>query len=129
MISFTVFGSVPSLKNSNGMNRLGQRFDNKAVKAYKQDFFLQVPARYRNLHLGSKERILKLQVALFHDSWRRDADIAIIADCLQTAGVINNDRWIRIIEVNATRIDKDKPRAYIVIQELSLVEVSTGQPD
>ncbi len=128
MISFTVYGVCPSLKNQKRMGR-GRMYNDPQIVKYQHDFVLQVPSSYKNLRLGGQGRPLKLCVALYHDSWRRDADVAIIADCLQMAGVIENDRWLRVIEVNATRIDKQRPRAYISVQELSLLEVATGQPD
>ncbi len=128
MISWTCFGVVPSLKNQKRLGH-GRMYNDPQITKYQEDFILQVPPKYRNLRLGGQGQPLKLCVALYHDSWRRDADVAIIADCLQMAGVIENDRWLRVIEVNATRIDKQRPRAYISVQELSLVELATGQPD
>lgn len=55
---------------------------------------------------------------VYHDSWRRDAEAAIICDCLQVAGVVSNDRWIRVIEIDAREISKDRPRAEIELTDL-----------
>jgi Holliday junction resolvase RusA-like endonuclease len=118
VIRFTVPLVTPSLKNSNGMNRRGQRFDNPQVKAYKRDFPALVPPQYRNLRLGGRSALLRLSVTLYHDSWRRDADIEIIKDCLQAAGVIQNDRWIRESHTYATEIDPDNPRCEITLEDL-----------
>ncbi len=127
MISFTVFGVVPSLKNEKEIGR-GRMYNKAEVEAYQRDFFYQVPAKCRNLKLGSKARPLDIKIWLYHPSWQRDADAEIIYDCLQTAGVILNDRWARLKWINALQIDKDKPRAHIVIQEMTLIETITGQP-
>ncbi len=102
---------------------------NKAeVEAYQREFWAQVPSKYRGLKLGSKERPLDIKIWLYHPDWRRDADAEIIYDCLQVNEVISNDRWARLKYINGLQVDKDKPRAYIVINELSLIEAAIGQP-
>lgn len=116
-VAFTIPGVVPSLKNQKRLGR-GRMFDDPQVKAYKRDFPLHVPSKYRNLRLGGLRQLLALRVTLYHDSWRRDAEMAIIADCLQVAGVVSNDRWIRVIEIDARAIDRDNPRAEITLSEL-----------
>jgi Holliday junction resolvase RusA-like endonuclease len=118
MIQFIIPGDVPSLKNSNGMNRRGQRFDNAAVKAYKRDFAYLVPAEFRGRNLGSKDQLLGISIALYHADWRRDVDCEIILDCLQAAGVVSNDRWFRYKAFNGARVDPRHPRAEIQIWEL-----------
>ncbi len=128
MIAFTVYGVVPSLKNQKRMAR-GRMYNDPQVMAYKRDFGLQVPPKYRDASLGSATRLLDVKIWLYHDSWRRDADAEIVFDCLQDAGVVSNDRWIRLKTINGLQIDKDRPRAHIVINELSLIEAVTGQPD
>jgi len=116
-VTFTMPGVVPSLKNQKRIGQ-GRIYDDIQIVAYKRTFALLVPSRCRNLRLGGPRAHLKLSVRLYHDSWRRDADIAIVADCLQAAGVIANDRWIRVFEIDARAIDSDNPRAEIVIEEL-----------
>ncbi len=93
-------------------------FDDPQVVAYKRDFGLLVPLKYRNLQLGSKATHLRLKIRLLAKDWRRDCEAAIIPDCLQAAGVVSNDRWIRIIEIDASAIDPDNPRAEIILEDL-----------
>lgn len=116
-VEFTVFGVVPSLKNQKRIGR-GRIYDDPQVQAYKRDFALMVPLKYRNLALGGATAHLRLRVTVYNDSWRRDCEAAIVADCLQMAGVVSNDRWIRIIEIDASAIDPDNPRAEIILTEL-----------
>lgn len=118
MIEFTIPGDVPSLKNFNGMNRRGQRFDNAAVKVYKRDFHCLLPSKFRNMQLGSRESLLGIRVRIYHANWRRDVDGEIILDCLQTAGVVSNDRWFRIKEFHGCSVDGENPRAEIFIWKL-----------
>jgi hypothetical protein len=122
IIQFTMPGDVPSLKNSNGMNRRGQRFDNDEVRAYKLDFFYKVAREFRNKNLGNKAGLLGCIIRIYHRDWRRDADVEIIYDCLQTAGVVLNDRWIRNKLVLGDLLDAENPRAEITLFTL-------GDPD
>ena len=116
-VNFTIPLVVPSLKNQKRLGR-GRMFDDAEVKAFKRDFPLLVPKEYRGLGMGSRKKLLALTVFLVHKDWRRDADIEIIPDCLQAAGVISNDRWIRVKHVYACVVDKKRPRAEITIDEL-----------
>ncbi len=117
VVRFAVRGVVPSLKNQKRLGR-GRMFDDPQLVRYKADFGYQVPAKYRDLNLGSKDDPLECTVTLFHDSWRRDADAEIIFDCLQTAGVVANDRWIRRKFIYAERIDPENPRCEITVSYL-----------
>jgi Holliday junction resolvase RusA-like endonuclease len=128
IIQFTMPGDVPSLKNSAGM-KLSQRkrtqFDNPEVKAYKRDFFYGVSKEFRGKNLGSKSGLLGCIIRIYHRDWRRDADVEIIYDCLQTAGVVLNDRWIRNKLVLGDMLDADNPRAEITLFTLGDPDVFT----
>ncbi len=118
MIRITIPGPIPSLKNQKRLGK-GRMFDDDEVKAFKRDFYLFVPAYMTSMNLGSKKILLRMDVKLYADSWRRDADIEILCDCLQACGVISNDRWIRMKFVDATKVDPIHPRAEIELQELA----------
>lgn len=117
VIRFTVPGPVPSLKNQKRIAH-GRMYCAPEVQRYKEQFGYFVPARYKNLNLGSKTQFLKLSIQILAKDWRRDCEAAIIPDCLQAAGVVSNDRWIRIIEIDASAIDPDNPRAEIILEDL-----------
>jgi Holliday junction resolvase RusA-like endonuclease len=44
--------------------------------------------------------------------------VEAVYDSLQTAGVVSNDRWIRVKHVYATEVDPVNPRVEIMIEEL-----------
>lgn len=94
-------------------------FDDPEVKAFKRDFPTFVPAAYRKLALGGKKNLLQVSVWIYHRDWRRDADAEAVYDSLQSAGVVSNDRWIRVKHIYATEVDPKNPRVEIEISELS----------
>ncbi len=112
-------GIVPSLKNQKRIAR-GRMYCDPQVMAYKRDFGLFIPAKDKLAKLGSKLRFLRVDVRLYPENWRRDADCEILYDCLQECGVISNDRWIRLKTINATTLDPINPRAEIDIMELAV---------
>ncbi len=118
MIRITVPGPIPSLKNQKRMGK-GRMFDDPQVKAFKENFYLFVPKEYRSFGLGGRKALLRVDIRLYAQDWRRDADVEAIYDCLQTCGVISNDRWIRMKFVDATKLDAVNPRAEITIIELA----------
>ncbi len=93
-------------------------FDDPQVVAYKRDFGLFVKDSDKR-NLGSKSVFLRVDVRLYPENWRRDAEAEIVFDCLQAYGVISNDRWIRLKVINATTLDPIHPRAEIDITELA----------
>jgi hypothetical protein len=119
MIRITIPGPVPSLKNQKKIGR-GRMYDDPEVVAYKRDFGFFVPPEYKTLKLGSKRRFVRVDVRIFAQDWRRDADAEILYDCLQVAGVLSNDRWARLKTISAVSIDPARPRAEIDVIELAV---------
>ena len=117
-MKLTIPGVVPSLKNQKRMGR-GRMFDDPQVVAYKRDFGTFVSDKLR-IGMGSRKVFLRVDVRLYPESWRRDADAEILFDCLQACGVVSNDRWIRLKVINATTLDPIHPRAEIEITELAV---------
>jgi len=114
--SLIVFGQLPSMKNSKIQSVKKGRaytFKNPAVVAYERNFGIQVKPEAKK-HLGSPTEPLRAIVTVFYPSMRSDLDCALVYDCLQTAGVIANDRYIREKHEYAA-IDKDNPRVQIEI--------------
>lgn len=121
-VSMIVSGHVPSLKNSRPIRRnrkTGKPFSARSDEAqrYIDDFCLRVPFEYRNLGLGGRKALLRSIVTVFYSSWRSDVDLAIIYDCLQHAGIVTNDRWIREKHEYA-EVDAKNPRVEIDIEEI-----------
>jgi len=121
-VRFTVYGVPIAMKNNRRIfksAKTGRPIVIGSAKslAYAADFERQVPATAR-LSLGGPDSHLRLSLRLYYPNWRFDADFASISDCLQRAGVISNDRWIRVISIDARELDKANPRAEILIEPL-----------
>lgn len=119
---FTVFGVVPSLKNSRdvvivtGKGGKPRSIPAKApeVTRYEENFALQVPNRYR---IGLEGQ-LSIEIHAWYPNWRRDCDVEIIYDLLQSTGVIENDRYV-VHKCTWRHTDKSvKPRAVIRIRRV-----------
>ena len=82
-----------------------------------RDAVAQIPAKYRGLKLGNRERPLHVSIVVYYPSLRRDLDLEIVYDALQLAGVISNDRWIRA-KIQTAFIDAKNSRCEIKITEV-----------
>jgi len=121
-VAFVVYGQLVSMKNRRRMlksQRTGKMFSAKSDAAgkYLADFCAQVPARYRNLGIGSLTAPLRLIMSVWYVSRRSDLDIELVMDGLQAAGVIANDRFI--VEIHAYgHVDAANPRVEIILEML-----------
>ena len=117
-VAFVVQGVCYSMKNSKIPRRYGRGMVKhpKAV-AFERDFLAQVPPSAK-LGLGSKTRPLRVNIGVYYPSWRQDVDVALVYDCLQAAGVVSNDRWIREQHVYGAQIDNKNPRVEITVEEI-----------
>jgi Holliday junction resolvase RusA-like endonuclease len=114
-VSFVVPLKLVSAKNRKIQSRRGT-FKNPEVVAFERDFARLVP-RDVCKGLGSLERPLRAIVSVFYPSRKSDLDCALLYDCLQTAGVVTNDRHI-IEKHEFGHVDKDNPRVEIIVEEL-----------
>jgi Holliday junction resolvase RusA-like endonuclease len=108
-----------SAKNRKIQTRSGKVFKNPEVVAFERDFGMLVPSEYRNLALGSLTSPLGAKIEVYYPSRRSDLDCALLYDCLQTAGVIANDRYIRE-KWEIAHIDRANPRIEIELRVLDL---------
>ncbi len=83
---------------------------------FERDFMAQVP-RSALRSIGSVERPLQSTVTVYYPDMRSDLDCAHVYDLLQKAGVVRNDRYIRV-KYEIARIDKANPRVEIEISEI-----------
>jgi len=118
-VKFTVNLKLVSMKNRKIQTRAGHVFKNPDVKAFEEDFAMLIPSEYRHLMLGSLTEPLAATIQVWYPSRRSDLDVALVLDCLQTSGVISNDR--HVIEQHLyARIDRDNPRIEIELRVLDL---------
>lgn len=82
----------------------------KAIK-YKKLFLSQVSEDH------PIEGDIELGVVVWYATRRPDLDVSLIMDLLQEAGVIVNDRQIKIIKAYH-QIDKENPRSFIGVRRL-----------
>lgn len=119
-VSFCVLGNLVSMKNNKIQSVKHGRafsFKNPAVAAYERDFRLQVPSECRGRLLGSLTVPLRAMITVFYRSRRSDLDCALVYDCLQSAGVIADDRYI-IEKHEYAHVDRENPRVEILIEAL-----------
>ena len=116
-VHFTVIGQCYSLKNSKMARRNGFPIKHPKVRKFQQDFIFQVPAKYRDLKLGSAAEPLRTVVVVFYPSWRQDLSCEAVYDCLQAAGVVANDRFIREKHEFA-EVDPKNPRVEIIVEAI-----------
>jgi len=93
MIDFVIEGDIPCLKNSIRVGKGGRFYhQDNAVKHYKEAFALLCPRSAKKCLTDPVEVILHI----YKKDNRKDAVNlqGIIYDCLQSAGVIKNDRQI-----------------------------------
>lgn len=114
----TIHGQVPSKSNGYkiGNNRL---YKSRQLKEY-EHFFLIKMLEYRHLFIEPITEPFKIWIHVYFQSNRSDLDNAakVILDCLQTCGMIENDRLCSIL-VMEKHIDKDNPRIEFDIKVIS----------
>lgn len=110
----TIIGQVPS--KSNGYRIANNRlFKSVELKSYEVNFEWQIKK-----HLNESIEVpFQIWIDVYFQSNRSDLDNAakVILDCLQTSGVIKNDRLCEIL-VMRKHIDKENPRIEFEIKEL-----------
>lgn len=77
----------------------------KPAQQYVKDFIAQVP---KGAVLGLDED-LALVAVVYYRSRRSDLSVELLKDCIERAGIIKNDRSIRL-EVLLGLVDKEDPR-------------------
>ena len=113
----TIKGQVPS--KSNGYRIANNRlFKSIELKSYEVSFEWQIKK-----HLKQNEIVevpFQIWIDVYFQSNRSDLDNAakVILDCLQTSGVIKNDRLCEIL-VMRKHIDKVNPRIEFEIKAIS----------
>ena len=92
------------------------RFKHPKARAFERDFALQVKPEQR-VGAGSLKKPLRTHVTVYFPSHRQDLDCSLVYDCLQSAGVVANDRFITEKHEYGF-VDKREPRVEITIEEL-----------
>ena len=113
----TILGQVPS--KSNGYRIANNRlFKSIELKSYEVSFEWQIKK-----YTSENETVdvpFQIWIEVYFQSNRSDLDNSakVILDCLQTSGVIKNDRLCQVL-VMRKHIDKENPRIEFEIKAIS----------
>lgn len=118
--AFILYGEPCSKANSRRLlraPRTGKLFSAKSAKACATmaSYVAQLKSRWRGR--APLEGPLKLTATLYYASRRPDLDDSLVADALQRAGVIVNDRQIEA-KALCKQIDPERPRVECVIERI-----------
>jgi Holliday junction resolvase RusA-like endonuclease len=111
-MNLTIYGQVPSKSNGYriGNNRL---YKSKPLLQYEESFRLQTLTVQDTINVE-----FGINIIVYFQSNRSDLDNAakVILDCLQSCGIIANDRLcVRLVMIK--KIDKLNPKIEIFIYE------------
>lgn len=119
-----ILGNCPSKSNCYKiitLRKSGKTFPSlgktPALKKYEDDFFIQMPPKYRNLNYSG---YFELHLDVFYPSQRSDLDNSLkaILDCLQkiTKTIKNDNRCTKIVANKA--LDKNNPRIEFTLKAI-----------
>lgn len=113
-VSFTILGNLQSKSNSrklvptkNGMRSI----KSPAAQKFQQQALLQIPAAAR---VGYEQDVV-LAATIYYQSRRNDVDDTLLCDILEHAGVVKNDRQIRLKLIDGRETDSENPRVEVMV--------------
>ncbi len=117
LAEFTVSEQPPRKSNQRIIARRGPGgspmvIKSKNARKYVDHFIPSVPEEYRTLGVGALDDDLRLDIIVWYTSRRPDLSVELIKDCLEAAGVIKNDRYVREEHLYGF-VDKENPRTMI----------------
>lgn len=108
-VKWIVKGAIPSIKNSLRVGKYGNFYHvGGEIASYKRSFALQTPAKFKQ---GYYRGGVSVKVRLIRNNKRKDVlnMVGTIADSLEFAKVIHNDRQIVRWEIDGSAVDKSNP--------------------
>ncbi len=123
LAEFIITGQPPRKSNqrmivSRGRGGPPMVIKSKEAREYLSHFIASVPEKYRDLNLGSLKDDLRLDIIVWYTSRRPDLSVELIKDCIEAAGVIKNDRYIREEHLYGF-VDKQDPRTSIRLYSIT----------
>lgn len=113
LFSGVVLGHMPSGKNNYVLGKGGLR-KNEEVVSYQSHAISQLRVlKRKNDNLSTIMGPVAMVTNVVNQSFRRDLDTILICDLLQDAGIVKNDRLIRMKLMNGIDVDKKNPRVEI----------------
>lgn len=128
-ISGTILGILPSMKNSRTIGQIRRKRSAFRLghKPYRPILIKSAAARQfvinamRQINYMQRVGIVvdvSLTVYIYYPNRRHDVDAELLCDVLQKAGVVKNDRQIRVKHFDGTVLDKKNPRIEWEIETL-----------
>ena len=114
--TMTIFGQLPSLKNSRRIMRRGKTglmvIKSADALRYEQAFIMAIPQKMRVGYDGP----VSVKVRVWYQSRRSDLSTELLFDLLQKSGIILNDRQIEHVE-SFKGLDRENPRVHFTIRK------------
>lgn len=122
-ISFTILGQVYSLKNTRAPITIVSKktgkprtifVPNNEARKFERAFKKQLPeSAKQNLATA-----VSIEMEIFYPTNMQDLDPALVLDCMQRYGVIENDRQVVALYCEK-RIDRANPRVVVRVQPVA----------
>ena len=114
--TMTIFGQLPSLKNSRRIMKRGRNnlmvIKSADALAYEQAFLMAIPQKMRVGYDGP----VSVKVRVWYQSRRSDLSTELLFDLLQKSGIILNDRQIEHVE-SFKGLDRENPRLHFTVKK------------
>ena len=108
----------PGKGNAHAIGRNGKIYSGRGVGEFKKNAIMMI--RTDSLPAFALNAKLKLDVRIRYPNYKRDLDIELIADVLQLAGVVHNDRQFRIKHAESED-EVGEPMIWITITEVGVL--------
>ena len=126
-ITFKIDGNPQSKANSRRLvfhrGRVAS-IKSVAALAYVESFKRQCPT-LEHTDEGLISGDVFVQIDVWYQSWRSDLDESIILDCMQ-GYIYHNDRQVKVKHVTHCGVDKERPRATILVTEIPNAKEKQG---
>lgn len=113
ILILSIAGDVPSKSNSYSTTRTGGFYKKKELKDYEKSFLVQYRSLRHTMHVDGE---FHAAFRVYYRERRKDLDnsFKIIFDCLQSSGIITNDRLCMTIHAEKM-VDRMNPRVEIAL--------------
>lgn len=123
LAEFTVTGQPPRKSNQRMIVRRGRGgspmvIKSKKAREYVDHFIASIPEEYQTLNAGTLDDDLRLDIIVWYINRRSDLSVELIKDCIEAAGIIKNDRYVREEHLYGF-VDKENPRTKIRLYRIT----------
>lgn len=112
LLQITVAGKLPRKSNQRRIVKYGDKqrlIKSKEALAYTDHFITSVQSIVPEIPYGDSKNLLAVLGHVYYPTYRSDLSIELATDLMQKAGLIKDDRWVRLHCIIGL-IDKENPR-------------------